>query len=593
MATRLPLDTIRAEIDLQPRVELSRETVDEYADLLTDDPHFDLPPVVVFLDEDGVYWLGDGFHRKAGYRKAGRSDMPVDIRKGTRRDALQYSLSANDQHGLRRSNDDKRKAVRTALDDPEWSKLSDNSVAKLCAVSQPFVSGVRRSLKTVLSENGTEERAYTTRHGTTATMNTANIGRRSEPEEEEEPAPANALADLKSRVWYGIVEDNDAPFSMGHARDAGRLLAEARDQIGAAGFWDWFDEELRFSRALARSYLDIFDNWEDITTIDPVAPKNPPPGGRRIVMPDLETLRYDVAIREFGGDFDPRYEEPLSPVRTPRPVCMPLAILNKADLLDSESVEILLAIRDDLGNEVLQDATAISGLKKLTPSTVWDFLFALRPLDVVDLFPADEDDKYIREWLKDDEMKSARGPILKALRWLEAEITKGRKCKVPRWQSIAVWYACVGICHHALIQPTTYTLADTLRHYVARWREFMYSGLVTVFNHFEYRQEFKDPLDRPDDKFGLTEGELVASQTDLVRAGVADALTAILDKRGHEYPALAEGLARFSRDLDERGTCLRATGLQREKRSTKDRETIPFLVYLAQCRGSKEPLALV
>jgi hypothetical protein len=55
------------------------------------------------------------------------------------------------------------------LKDPEWAAWSDNKIASLCAVTQPFVSKLRSSLITVISEPPTA-RTYTTKHGTTSSM---------------------------------------------------------------------------------------------------------------------------------------------------------------------------------------------------------------------------------------------------------------------------------------------------------------------------------------------------------------------------------------------------------------------------------------
>ena len=53
------------------------------------------------------------------------------------------------------------------MQDDEWTMWSNNEVAKQCGVSHQFVNNLRNemSLATVASE-----RTYTTKHGTTATM---------------------------------------------------------------------------------------------------------------------------------------------------------------------------------------------------------------------------------------------------------------------------------------------------------------------------------------------------------------------------------------------------------------------------------------
>lgn len=77
-------------------------------------------------------------------------------------------------------------AVLTLLNDEERAKWSDGEIAKRCALSQPFVSALRRRLKPALSE--AEPRSFTTRHGTVSTMKGENIGRKP-----VEPAPEPPL----------------------------------------------------------------------------------------------------------------------------------------------------------------------------------------------------------------------------------------------------------------------------------------------------------------------------------------------------------------------------------------------------------------
>lgn len=92
---------------------------------------------------------------------------------------LAYTLHdiANSQHGLRRTNEDKRRAVMTLLQDAEWGGWSDREIARRAGVSNNFVSILRSSL----SSNDSGPRTYTTKHGTVATMSTANIGRPAAP----------------------------------------------------------------------------------------------------------------------------------------------------------------------------------------------------------------------------------------------------------------------------------------------------------------------------------------------------------------------------------------------------------------------------
>jgi protein gp37 len=186
---------LRMDGGTQPRAELDRKRIDLYADLLREG--IVLPPVVVF-HSGADYWLSDGFHRVNAAKLAGRARVPVDVRQGARRDAVLFSCGANREHdaaGLPRSNADKRRAVETLLRDDEWVKWSDREIAKRCAVAQTFVSGIRRSLSTVLSEPAV--RTFVSKHGTTTTMKTENIGRRAKSDETDE---APELPSLLSHV---------------------------------------------------------------------------------------------------------------------------------------------------------------------------------------------------------------------------------------------------------------------------------------------------------------------------------------------------------------------------------------------------------
>ncbi len=161
--------------DIQPRVETKQEVIDEYAELLLSGVQ--MPPITVFYDkETGQFYLADGYHRVAAARQAGLAQIYEEIIPGTRRDAILCGLKANAKHGLRRSNADKRRAVLTMLNDAEWAGWSDNAIAKACAVDHKTVAACRPSLGNSQVSEPATDKTFTTKHGTTATMNTANIG---------------------------------------------------------------------------------------------------------------------------------------------------------------------------------------------------------------------------------------------------------------------------------------------------------------------------------------------------------------------------------------------------------------------------------
>lgn len=143
---KLNLNAIRIDGGTQSRVEIHTEVASEYADAIKGGAEF--PPVVVFHD-GADYWLADGFHRYHAHKQAGKASISAEVKTGTQRDAVLYSLGANCAHGLRRSNADKRKAVAAMLADAEWSQWSDRKIAEACGVSHPFVSAMRKPKEVV------------------------------------------------------------------------------------------------------------------------------------------------------------------------------------------------------------------------------------------------------------------------------------------------------------------------------------------------------------------------------------------------------------------------------------------------------------
>lgn len=144
-ATCLALCDIIVDSEIQQRANgLDPATVNDYAEKY--ESGVDMPPVVAFQDSDESIHLADGFHRFAAQQLLGHESLDVDLRKGTKRDAIFFACAANGSHGLRRTNADKRKAIVTLLSDATWAKRSDRWIAEKAGVSNNFVGDVRKQL---------------------------------------------------------------------------------------------------------------------------------------------------------------------------------------------------------------------------------------------------------------------------------------------------------------------------------------------------------------------------------------------------------------------------------------------------------------
>ena len=142
----VPLNRILTDEAGQTRVQMRDAVIRDYMAAMTQqlaEGGLRFPPVMLFTDGQD-YWLGDGFHRVLAARKAGLSEITAEVHQGTQRDAVLFAISANAEHGLRRSSADKRRAVALLLGDAEWSQWSDREIARRCQVGNAFVSRMRR-----------------------------------------------------------------------------------------------------------------------------------------------------------------------------------------------------------------------------------------------------------------------------------------------------------------------------------------------------------------------------------------------------------------------------------------------------------------
>ena len=96
---------------LQIRCAIDKDVVAEYAEAMKDGKEF--PPVIVYREKSKPY-LADGYHRVGAAKELGLDEIEAEVREGGFNEALKYALRANAEHGLRRTNADKRHALEIA-----------------------------------------------------------------------------------------------------------------------------------------------------------------------------------------------------------------------------------------------------------------------------------------------------------------------------------------------------------------------------------------------------------------------------------------------------------------------------------------------
>jgi len=131
------------DIDHSPmvRADLRPEVIEEYASIYKKDKK-KMPHIDVFYEAGNKRMLiGDGMHRLQAMRSLNFKACQANVHAGVYEDALKFALTANERHGIRRSQADKRKAVEEAI--RQWPKVSNVQIANLASVDDHTVKAVR------------------------------------------------------------------------------------------------------------------------------------------------------------------------------------------------------------------------------------------------------------------------------------------------------------------------------------------------------------------------------------------------------------------------------------------------------------------
>jgi hypothetical protein len=105
-------------------------------------------------------------------------------------------LTANQKHGLRRTNVDKQRVIRQALLHPYGVNLSNGELARHCGVSDKTVAKIRHELETS-SEIPKIDKRIVRRNGVTYEQDTRNIG--NTPGEPQSDDSQQAIAPIEHR----------------------------------------------------------------------------------------------------------------------------------------------------------------------------------------------------------------------------------------------------------------------------------------------------------------------------------------------------------------------------------------------------------
>ena len=168
-ATEIRIADIRRDGATQPRSGLDAQHVEDLIQALTDGAT--LPAIDVMFDGT-FYWLFDGYHRTEAHERLGRTKIFANVHQGEQADAQWASYAANKAHGLKRSNEDKKRQVLAALRHAKAPTFSNREIARHIGVDEGTIRYYRTQM-----ESTAEIPQSTTRTGADGrTINTAKIG---------------------------------------------------------------------------------------------------------------------------------------------------------------------------------------------------------------------------------------------------------------------------------------------------------------------------------------------------------------------------------------------------------------------------------
>jgi len=143
------LDKIYIDPALFVRSHPREDVIDEYAQSASECACF--KPIDLFRNgPPGFHILADGYHRVRAFQRARKKVIRAIIHEGGQLEALRFALAANTQHGIRRTNADKKVCIRIALEN--FPDQSDRAIAALCKVSHPTIKTVRDELANAIGK---------------------------------------------------------------------------------------------------------------------------------------------------------------------------------------------------------------------------------------------------------------------------------------------------------------------------------------------------------------------------------------------------------------------------------------------------------
>jgi len=224
----ISLDAINITGGTQSRLKIDEDYVEEILGKMKEDTEYQ--PVTAFFDGK-EYWLADGFHRYHATRKNGKASIKCNVTHGLLRDAILYSKSANNRHGLPPTLQDKLHNAKELIEDFEWGEWSNREIGRICDVSHVTVAKLRVG-------KVPEKVKFVNKDGEVKTRTTKPPKAEKTFELPATATPATPVDDGKQQEAIDfLVQENEKlsdQLAVKGSADpdlAGRIIAELRDEV--------------------------------------------------------------------------------------------------------------------------------------------------------------------------------------------------------------------------------------------------------------------------------------------------------------------------------------------------------------------------
>jgi len=279
MIKEISIDKIILKNEFQPRVEIDSEVINEYKEKM--DNRVEFPPLDIFKVEN-KYYLVDGWTRYYAYDKRNIEKVKCEIHEGTEDEAFNFTCSANDENGQKRTNEDKRRAVENAL--KRYPKKSAGYIAKICKVAVSMASDYKNKM-TLVGLESNEREGLDGR-----IINISNIGKTIEDDE------SKTFEETMEENHIDINEEND---DEDEPETKKAMFNRTNDNIGWAA-WSWnpvtgcnFGCEYCYAHDIAMRFTGHFNPTFHENRLN--APENTKPnmdirGGNRVFVCSMGEL---------------------------------------------------------------------------------------------------------------------------------------------------------------------------------------------------------------------------------------------------------------------------------------------------------------